>query len=68
MTATATENEQRAERAYRAVLAYREEGAEIEEAAIDLMTDILHMLPAYGDPEAAHRIAWHHYVAEMEER
>lgn len=61
---TQTTNEERAERAYRAVLAYREEGTDIEEAAIDLMTDILHMLPAYGDPESAHAIAWHHYIAE----
>lgn len=62
-----TTNEQRAERAYRAVIAYKEEGTSIEEATVDLMTDLLHMLEDYADPEDAHRMAWHHYQAEIAE-
>ena len=39
-----------------------------EEASVDLMADLLHMLDQwYGiEPEDAHRMAWHHYIAERE--
>ena len=70
MTRTMTENEARADLASRALDKMGDDfSTEREEAAIDLMTNLLHMLDQwYGvEPEAAHRMAWHHFVAEKEE-
>ncbi len=59
-----TENEKRAERAYRAVLAYAED-EDIEAGIYDLLADILHLCDQYGiDQDDAQRIARHHYNAE----
>lgn len=60
--------EQRAERAYRAALAYSEDG-DIESAIIDLTTDLLHLAPQYGlDTDELQRISRHHYNAEVNQR
>jgi hypothetical protein len=69
MTAIQTENERRADRAYRALLMVGEDGNEVEENAVDLITDILHMLDLqYGlEPADAQRMAWHHFIAERDE-
>ena len=57
-------NEQRAERAYRAVLAYSDD-QDIEAGIIDLATDLLHLAPQYGlDMDDVQRISRHHYNAE----
>jgi len=64
---TYTKNEVRGNRA---VLALDRMGddysSDREEAAVELMADILHMLDAwYGmEPEAALRSGWHHFMAE----
>ena len=66
---TQTENEARAERAARTLDKMGDDySSDREEAAVDLMTDLLHMLDEwYGtEPEAAHRMAWHHFMAERE--
>lgn len=69
MSATTTENERRAERAYRALLYFDHEENEREDAAVDLITNLLHMLDLqYGlEPHDALRIAWDHFTAEKVE-
>jgi uncharacterized protein (DUF2384 family) len=67
---TTTENEARADRVSRALdKAGDTYDADREAAAVDMMTDLLHMLDRwYGvEPEAAHRMAWHHFQAEKAE-
>ena len=68
---TLTENETRANRATLALDRMQDAySSDREEAAVDLMTDILHMLDEwYGvEPEVAHRMAWHHFIAEKADR
>jgi hypothetical protein len=70
MIPNVTENERRADRASRTLdKAGDAYSSDREEAAVDLMTDVLHMLDAwYGvEPEEAHRRAWHHFQAEKAE-
>lgn len=65
-----TENEARADLAARALDKMGDDFSDDrEEAAIDLMSNLLHMLDRwYGiEPEAAHRMAWHHFAAEKHE-
>ena len=65
-----TANEARAELAARALDKMGDDfSSDREEAAVDLMANLLHMLDAwYGvEPEAALRSAWHHFMAEREE-
>lgn len=58
-------NEQRAERAYRVVLAYAED-EDIAAGIIDLATDLLHLAPQYGlDADDVQRMSLHHYEAEV---
>jgi len=67
---TYTENEVRGERAARTLDKMGDDySSDREEAAVDLMADLLHMLDAwYGiEPEDAHRMAWHHFIEEREE-
>jgi hypothetical protein len=67
---TYTENEVRGERAARTLDKAGDAYPDDREAsAVDLMTDLLHMLDIwYGvEPEAALRSAWHHFMAEREE-
>lgn len=71
MSATTTENEARADRAARTLDKAGDAYPDDREAsAVDLMTDLLHMLDHwYGiEPEDAHRMAWHHFQAERNER
>ena len=65
-------NFQRADRAYNTLLTYQQRDGgdeDTETAIVDLMTDLLHMLDLYygTKPEAAQRMAWHHFVAEKHE-
>jgi hypothetical protein len=58
-------NEQRAERAFRAVLAYAED-EDITAGIIDLATDLLHLAPQYGmDTIEVQNTSRHHYLAEI---
>jgi U3 small nucleolar ribonucleoprotein component len=66
---TQTENETRANRATLALDRMGDDySSDREEAAVDLMTDLLHMIDKwYGiEPESALRSAWHHFMAERE--
>ncbi len=65
-------NEQRAERGRRALdyyAQYKQEREDFETDAIDLMADLLHVIEDQTGTHAedAHRMAWHHYVAERAE-
>ena len=64
-------NEQRADRAFRAVLAWRQYGGDESEDMArsigDLMVALLDCAGDYGDPEKVHAWVWRHYAAEVAE-
>jgi hypothetical protein len=57
-------NAERSERAYRAILAAYGQDQSVEENTIDMLTDIMHMAPDYGDFDEMLATARMHYEVE----
>lgn len=59
-------NQERSERAYRAILASYGQDQSVEENTIDILTDIMHMAPDYGNFDEMLETARMHFEAENE--
>ena len=57
-------NQERSERAYRAILARYSKDQSVEENIIDILTDIMHLAPEYGVFDEMLETARMHYEAE----